>query len=136
MKVEDIPIGQLSAVDISSPVKVDKAMYLHLFNGSWFSLMVDCIIYCPIQILKNSLYSCPIFSPWCRYVPTQHSHYMRNVWFSTDHCIHQATKKSCIGNIYHVLYLFLCLWTLCNINFCTYRSRNLDRFASIHVEML
>lgn len=77
-----------------------------------------------------------MLSPKCRNVPTQHSHCMRNVWSGTDHCIHWATDNTFKGNIFHVLYFFLCLWTLFRKKFYTYSNKNLSRFTPIHVETL
>ena len=57
---------------------------------------------------------------------------MRKVCSSNDHYIHQDTNNTCIGNIFHVLYL--CLWKLFSRNFCTYKNRNFDWFTPLHIE--
>jgi hypothetical protein len=70
----------------------------------------------------------------CQHVPSQYSHNMGNLWLSADHCIHQTTNHTCIENMCHVLYLFMCLWKLLSNTPCSHRNWHLYWFTNLHVE--
>jgi len=102
-----------SSIKISSPVDIERAMYIHFSVSFRFHLVIDHIFCYAMQIHEYSLENNPMILPRCQHVPTQYSHCMRNIWSSTNHCIHCTNNNISIGNMCHVLkFFFLCLWTL------------------------
>jgi hypothetical protein len=109
-------------------------MYIYFIVSFRLPFVAFIIIFCATQIHEHSLYRNPMLIPRCRHVYDQYSHHMRNIWSSVDHCIHQTTNINYIGNMFHILYLFLCLWTLFNNYLFSNKNWYLDTIPE--VEML
>lgn len=88
-----------------------RAMYINFPIDFRFPLVIDCKICCSTQVPKLSFDSILVLLSRHSHVIDQYLYYMGNNQLMIDHCIHQDTYNTSIGNIYHVIYFFLCLGT-------------------------
>jgi len=111
-------------------------MYINFLFNFRFPLVPYCIIFHSKQVPKHSLNNNLVLFSRHRHLPAQYSHYMGNIRSSIYHYIHHTTYNTSIGNMCHVLYLFLCLRTLSSRHFNSHGDWDLNRFTPLHVEML